>query len=335
MKNQKIIPKTISKIRVKGYSYATEKTYVEWIKRYIKFHQYKSLNKLIENHEYDISTFLSYLANKRLVSSSTQNQALNALVFLYREVLGVDLGNFSSYSRSKKPQLVPTVLSKKAVKKIINNLKGEYQIIVTLLYGAGLRLNEVLRLRVKDIDFDRNQLFIRLSKGKKDRAVPLPLLIKEYLIQHLKISHKYLEEDKLLKGKNLGGASMDYALERKYPTAPWDWSWQYVFPSYKTSKDPRTGRVRRHHLHPSSLTKHIKRASLQAGVYKKISAHTFRHSFATHLLEDGADIRTIQMLLGHNSLKTTMIYTHVAKKGACGVISPADKLGFNLGGNFV
>ncbi len=329
----RLLVRVIKTIRQKGYSFATERGYCKWIIRFIKFHKFNNENEMLSKHEDLIISFLSYLVNSNNVSSSTQNQALNALVFLYREVFKIQLGNFSSFARSKKPKLIPVVLSKEEVKKILSNITGMYKIITYLLYGSGLRLNECLRIRIKDIDFDRNQIFIRQSKGKKDRAVPLPVSIKQELREHLKLMYKYYALDisnKIHKNaiQNNGGASMDYGLEKKYPNAPWELAWQYIFPSHKLSKDPRTGRIRRHHIHSSVPIKHIKSALIKAGIYKKISAHSFRHSFATHLLEDSTDIRTIQQLLGHEKLETTMIYTHVTNKGACGTTSPADRLAF-------
>lgn len=322
-----LLARLVRKIRQKGYSLATEKSYRGWVKRFIRYHNYRSLRALLRSPEKDISQFLSYLANAQNVSAATQNQALNALVFLFKELLEIDLGEFSSFARAKRPKLIPIVLSENEIKKIISNLKGAYKIIVVLLYGSGLRLRECLSLRIKDIDFDRNQIFIRQSKGKKDRAVPLSVSIQNELKAQFKVALKYYKQDLALKKENKGGASLPYALERKYPSAPWEAPWQYVFPSHKLSRDPLSGRIRRHHLHSTVPIKHIKRAAIKARIRKRITTRCFRHSFATHLLERNSDIRTIQELLGHQRLETTMIYTHVANTGATGTKSPADRLG--------
>ena len=274
--------------------------------------------------EQEITQFLSYLANSRNVAASTQNQALNSILFLYREVLDIDLGDFGSYARAKKPDLLPVVLSQEEVIAILDHLDGTPYLLTSLLYGCGLRLKESLRLRVKDIDFTRNQLWVRHGKGKKDRVLPLPQHVQELLKEHLDNVKKLHEKD--LKRGN-GDVFLPFALEVKYPKAPYEWSWQYVFPATRLSRDPRSGKIRRHHLHDSVLIRHIKTAAKKAQVNKKIAAHSFRHGFATHLLESGADIRTVQELLGHEDLKTTMRYTHVINRGPSGTLSPLDALG--------
>ena len=317
---KKLIPTVVETIRRKGYSYSTEKTYVHWILRYIRFHDRRHPRDMGEP---EIIEFLAYLANKRQVSSSTQNQALNAIVFLYKHVLKISLGNFSSFVRAQKPKLLPVVLSKKEVERLLTHMQDVPLLMTSLLYGCGLRMNECLRLRVKDIDFERNQIFIKQGKGKKDRAVPLPLQVKSKLLEHLN-NIKIVHQNDLRKGG--GDVYLPYALEKKYSGAQYQWKWQYIFPSGRLSTDPRSGKVRRHHAHESVLIKHIRRAAQKAKIEKKLSTHSFRHSFATHLLEDGYDIRTVQELLGHKNLKTTMLYTHVTSCGALATKSPLDKL---------
>lgn len=314
----KLIPLTSSVIRAKGYSLATEKVYLLWIKRYIRYHDYRHPSEMGTE---EISSFLSHLANDGHVSSSTQNQALNAIVFLYKAVLKVDIGDFSNYARAKKPQLLPVVLSSEEVREILHNLEGNYYLITALLYGCGLRLKECLRLRIKDVDFERKAIFVRHGKGKKDRSVPLPTSLADLMllqINRVKKSHSLDLE------KGFGSVFLPNALDKKYPNAANDFKWQYLFPSCNLSVDPRSGIKRRHHLHDSVLIKHIQKAAQKTGINKKITAHTFRHSFATHLLENNHDIRTIQELLGHSNVKTTMIYTHVSQNGATGTKSPLD-----------
>jgi integron integrase len=316
----KLIPQTISIIRAKGYSLATERVYIGWIKRYIKFHNLRHPNEM-GNEE--IMEFLTDLATKQNVSSSTQNQALNSISFLYKSVLKIELGDFSNFARAKKPKLLPVVLSKEEVKKILDNLDGSYFLMTALLYGSGLRLKECLRLRIKDIDFERLAIFVRHGKGKKDRSVPLP----STLFELLKNQVSYVKKIHLVDLENgYGSVFLPFALERKYPNADKQFAWQFLFPAHKISKDPRSNILRRHHLHDSVLIKHISKAAKLAGVDKKISAHSFRHSFATHLLEANQDIRTIHQLLGHTYTYTTMIYTHVSQTGATGTKSPLDSL---------
>lgn len=325
MRNQKkrLIPTVVEVIRRKHYSYATEKNYVNWILRFIRYHNLRHPKDMAEK---EIIEFLSYLANKRKVSSSTQNQALNAIIFLYKQVLSLDIGDLSSFARAKQGEYLPVVLSKREVKKIINSLEGVAQILTALLYGSGLRLKEALKIRVKDIDFERNQIIVKQGKGFKDRVVPFPQYIKEPVKKHLSkiYSETYLKDKK--EGK--GGVYLPNALDKKFPEAPYEWQWYWAFPSFNLSRDPRSSIIRRHHIHQSFLIRHIKRAARKANINKKITAHSFRHSFATHLLENGSDIRTVQELLGHKDLKTTMIYTHVMQSG-CSTRSPLDNLNFN------
>ncbi|HHS13520.1 MAG TPA: integron integrase, partial [bacterium] len=305
-------------IRTRHYSLKTEKCYIQWIRQYIFFHNKQHPEKLGEK---EITLFLNHLAVDRQVASATQNQALCAIVFLYKHVLYQEPGEFKNLIWAKQPVRTPTVLSRDEVKSVLLQMSGTYQMMATLLYGAGLRLSECLRLRVKDVDFDYNQLIIRDSKGNKDRVVPLPHTIKERLNLHINSVKKQHEKD-LQNG--YGSVEMPFALARKYPNAEYAWKWQYVFPARRISKDPRSGIERRHHLYDTVLQKAVKTAIRKAGITKHAGCHTLRHSFATHLLEDGYDIRTVQELLGHKNVNTTMIYTHVLNKGGRGVVSPAD-----------
>lgn len=306
------------KIRIKHYSYKTEKAYVDWAERFIRFH---GICHPAEMGRAEVEAFLSHLAVERNVSSSTQNQALHALLFMYEQVIGVKLDNVQAI-RAKKSQHVPAVLSQEEVKKVLGRLNGVYYIIGRLLYGSGMRLMECMRLRVKDIDFDLRTVTVRDTKNDRDRVTVLPASIVEPLRAHLKRVKLQHEED-IHVGR--GGVEMPGALARKYPSAEFEWGWQYVFPASKFSADPRSDVVRRHHLFETSVQKTIRRAAREAGVAKPTGPHILRHSFATHLLQEGYDIRKIQELLGHQDLKTTMIYTHVANVSA-GVKSPADLL---------
>lgn len=271
----------------------------------------------------EITAFLSYLAVQKNVAASTQNQALNSLVFLYKEVLKVDPGIFKNIRWAKKSPNLPVVLSLDETTALLNNLKGTQHTIACLLYGSGLRLIEALRLRVKDLDFDRNMIMVRDGKGEKDRVVPFPPSLREALCKQLEYARKIHERD-LAEG--FGEVYLPYALARKYPKANTQWRWQYVFPSTRRSKDPRSGREGRHHLYPTIMQEAVARATAKAGITKRVVCHTFRHSFATHLLDSGTDIRTIQVLLGHNDLKTTMIYTHVTLEKGVGTKSPLERL---------
>lgn len=316
----KLLDQVREAMRTRHYSLRTEQTYVHWIKRFILFH---GKRHPLEMREVEIGQFLSHLATEQQVSASTQNQALNALLFLYRAVLEKPIGYVNGVVRAKRPTRLPVVLTRQEVRAILGELDGVEWIMGTLLYGAGLRLMECLRLRVQEIDFGSNQIIVRAGKGDKDRVTMLPASVVEPL-------RKYLERVKSLYQQDVergqGGASLPHALERKYPNAPKEWAWQFIFPASKLSIDPRSGKWRRHHLHESVLQKAVKAACRQAGVSKHAGCHTFRHSFATHLLEDGYDIRTVQELLGHKDVNTTMVYTHVLSRGGRGVLSPADRL---------
>ena len=308
-------------IRLKHYSYRTEQSYVGWIRRYILYHRKRHPQDM---GKAEVEEFLNHLAMERNVAASTQNQALNALLFLYKEVLDQPLPNIDSI-RAKKPKRLPVVLTRSEVEAVLKHLSGVTLLIVQLLYGGGLRVNECLRLRVKDVDFGQQLLIIRDGKGKKDRTTTLPEIVVEKLKTHLmnvKAQHHRDLQD------GYGQVDLPYALARKYPSANKSWGWQYVFPSKTLSKNPQADEelLYRHHLHPSSVQKAVKDAVKKAGIVKHVTPHTFRHSFATHLLESGYDIRTIQELLGHKDVKTTMIYTHVANRGILGVRSPLDEL---------
>ncbi|MCH8292256.1 integron integrase [Candidatus Poribacteria bacterium] len=315
---KKLLDQVRDAIRLKHYSIRTEEVYVNWIRRYIFFHNIRHPKEMGAR---EIEEFLTHLAVNENVAASTQNQAFSALLFLYREVLKIQLDDLIDAVRAKKPQRLPTVLTKEEVHRILNAVDGPYQLMVRLLYGCGLRLLECVRLRIKDIDFGYNQILVRDGKGRKDRVTVLPESLKAPLQEHLK-QVKIMHDKDLANGN--GRVYLPFALERKYPNANQEWGWQYVFPSKFPSNDPRTGKTRRHHIHESSLQRAVKKAVNLARINKPVNCHTFRHSFATHLLEDGYDIRTVQELLGHKDVSTTMIYTHVLNRGGMAVRSPLD-----------
>ncbi|MDH5650785.1 MAG: integron integrase [Gammaproteobacteria bacterium] len=311
----------IKQIRLLQYSIRTERAYVGWFIRYVAFCEFRDPTQL---NEADIAGYMEYLVITRNVSSSTQRQALNAIIFYYKKVLNRELSQNIEFTFSKKPKRLPVVLTKAEVKKILNGLENPmYRLMANLLYGCGLRLMECVRLRALDVDFGYKQILIREAKGKKDRVVPMPIITIEGLKQQIEVAEKYHTED-LTQG--LGRVYLPGALSRKYPNAEQEFKWQYVFPSVSLSRDPRSGIYRRHHVHENNLQKHLKRAAEQAGILKKVNCHTLRHSFATHLLESGYDIRTVQELLGHADVSTTMIYTHVLNKPGVTVTSPLDML---------
>jgi integron integrase len=315
---KKLLDRVSDVIRVKHYSFSTEKTYVQWIRRYILFHNKRHPSEL---GGIELNEFLTHLAVNENVAASTQNQALCAILFLYKEVLHQELDLHLDSVRAKRPQNLPTVMTVNEVLAVLQNLSGVYQLVSKLLYGSGLRLNEALQLRIKDIDFAQQQITIHDSKGMRSRMTMLPQSIIEEIQVHLQ-SVKHLHNQDLAKG--YGSVYLPFALERKYPNADRQWIWQYVFPSSQISKDPRSSIMRRHHLHETGLQKAIKQSVKTVGIQKRVSCHTFRHSFATHLLQNGYDIRTVQELLGHRDVKTTMIYTHVLNRGGRGVVSPMD-----------
>lgn len=315
---KKLLDQVRDAIRLKHYSIRTEESYVTWIRRYILFHNKRHPNEMASA---EIEAFLTHLAVDQQVAASTQNQALSALLFLYRDVLKSSLDLPIDAIRAKRPKRLPTVLTKEETLKAIERLSGTQRLMAKLLYGGGLRLMECLRLRVKDLDFAQRQIIVRDGKGMEDRVTMLPESLIIPLQEHL--SHvKRIHAQDVAHG--VGPVYLPFALERKYPHAGRLWIWQYVFPSDRLSKDPRTGITRRHHASESALQKAVSQAGRAVGLNKRISCHTFRHSFATHLLQQGYDIRTVQELLGHKDVKTTMVYTHVLNRGGLAVRSPLD-----------
>jgi integron integrase len=318
MSSPKLLDQVVSVARVKHLSRRTEKAYVSWIRRFILFHKKRHPTDMAEP---EIRQFLSHLALNQKVSASTQTVALSALLFLYREVLKRDLPFVDHIERAKQSRRLPVVFTKAEVQTILAHLSGPYLLLASLLYGAGLRLMEALRLRVKDIDFSMNQIVVREGKGNVDRYTMLPLSLKSPLQDHLRRVYTLHKND--LKA-GYGRVYLPFALERKYPNANAEWAWQYVFPELKRSIDPESGTERRHHVAPEALQRAVKAAIRLSKIAKNGSCHTLLHSFATHLLEDGYDIRTVQELLGHKDVSTTMIYTHVLNRGGKGVRSPLD-----------
>ena len=307
-------------MRLRHMAFKTEKTYLPWMKRFARFLNYPSPHELTQE---DIITFLSHIAVEGKVSRSTQNLVLSALLFLYRHGLNQDPGDISVSLRAPIRKHIPVVLSREEISELFERLDGVHLLMARLMYGSGIRSIECSRLRVKDIDFERVCLIVRAGKGDKDRITMLPEALVPDLQSYLQEVHSlYLEDRK----DGIEGVWMPNALVRKYPSASTSWEWFWVFPSQKLSVDPVTKKVRRHHIHMSGLQRHLRKAAIEAGISKRVTPHVLRHSFATHLLEDGYDIRTVQQLLGHNDVRTTMIYTHVAKKNILGVKSPLDGL---------
>jgi len=321
-KEKKLLDEVRDIMRLHHYSIHTERTYIEWIKRYVQYHHMQTREDL-QHGEEKVEEFLTHLAVNRDVSPSTQNQAMNALVFLYKKVLKTPMEKEINAVRATKKLNVPVVLTREEVRQIIGLLQGVPQLIVKLLYGSGLRISEAVRLRVQDIDYRMKSLTVRSGKGAKDRVTTFPESLVPLLQNHLE-KVKLLHEQDLARG--YGEVFLPNALARKYPNACKEWGWQYVFPSRGLSRDPRSGKIRRHHVDPSVVNKALKTAARTLGLTKRISAHTFRHRFATPLLERGTDIRTIQALVGHKDVSTTMIYTHVLQQGGLGVQSPLDDL---------
>lgn len=316
----KLLDRVRDAIRARHYSRRTEAAYVSWIRRYIGFHRKVHPATLGAPA---IAEFLTWLATKRQVSASTQSQALAALLFLYQHVLEMPVGEVGHVIRAKQPIRLPVVLSRDEVAAVLSHLEGTMWIIAMLLYGSGLRLEECLQLRVKDVDFDRHQIIVRRGKGQKDRTTMLPVAVVEPLQRHLGEVRRLHAADLQAGG---GRVVLPDALARKYPNAAKEWGWQFVFPASRICKDPRWGPPSRFHLHESAVQKATAAAVRRSGIAKRAGPHTFRHSFATHLLESGYDIRTVQALLGHRDVATTMVYTHVLDRGALGVRSPADLL---------
>ena len=316
----KLLDQIRAAVRTRHYSIRTERTYVDWAYRYIVYHGKRHPSELSAPA---INEFLSYLATELNVAASTQNQALNAILFMYRNVLGVEIGDIGEVVHAKKPARLPVVLSAEETADLLAQLDGTRKLMGELLYGTGMRIIELVRLRVKDMDFNRRMIFVRSGKGQKDRTVPFPSELIPDLKRHLERARELHDKDI---AAGCGTVHLPFALARKYPGAATEWSWKYVFPSGKLSVDPRSGIRQRHHVYESVLQKALKEATRRAGLVKAVHAHVLRHSFATHLLEAGHDIRTVQELLGHKDLKTTMIYTHVTRDSACGVKSPLTRV---------
>lgn len=316
----KLLDDVRDKIRLKHYSIRTEQAYVDWIRRFILFHGKRHPKEMGAT---EVEAFLTHLAVRGKVAASTQNQARSALLFLYKEILGQQLPWLDDMEQAKRPQRLPVVLTHAEIKAMLDRLRGTHRLMAHLLYGTGMRLMEGARLRVKDIDFERREILVRDGKGGKDRVTPLPATLIEPLQNHL-ARVKTLHAEDLKAG--YGAVHLPYALARKYPNAEREWGWQYVFPSRRLSVDPRSGVTRRHHADEKGVQRAIKQAVRDTGLAKPATPHTLRHSFATHLLMAGYDIRTVQELLGHSDVSTTMIYTHVLNRGGQGVVSPLDNL---------
>ncbi|MBI5756271.1 MAG: integron integrase [Nitrospirae bacterium] len=310
-------------IRLKHYSYSTERTYLQWVERFFAYVTETGGKQIDAVTAEDLRGFLSHLALNRHVSASTQNQAFNAILFLFRNVLHKEVGELDTTVRAKRGQKLPVVLTVGEVRRLFEQMTGTNRLIAELLYGAGLRLMEAARLRVKDIDFDANTLYVRSGKGDNDRSTMLPAAVKERLREHL-TSVKALHDKDLAAGH--GKVFLPDALERKYPNAAKEWGWQYVFPSATLSVDPRSGIVRRHHISDTAIQSALKNAVRKSGILKHATVHTLRHSFATHLLQNGVNIREVQSLLGHKNVETTMIYTHVLRDMSNAPQSPLDAL---------
>jgi len=315
----KLLDQVRDKLRVKHYSIRTEQSYIGWIKRYIYFHDKRHPKDLGAS---DIEAFLTHLAVHGKVAAATQNLAKSALLFLYREVLEIQLPWLDNITQAKAPKRLPVVLTVGEVQAVFAHLSGTHALIASLLYGGGMRLMEAVRLRVKDVDFARHEILVREGKGFKDRVTMLPEAVVAALKAHL-VKVKALHEEDLTQG--YGEVYLPFALDKKYPNAGREWLWQYMFPSKNLSVDPRSGKTRRHHVDEKGIQRAIKQAVRDAELTKPATPHTLRHSFATHLLQAGYDIRTVQELLGHSDVSTTMIYTHVLNKGGKGVVSPLDR----------
>lgn len=315
----KLLDQVSDKLRVKHYSIRTEQAYVGWIKRYIFFHDKRHPKDMGAR---DIEAFLTHLAVAGKVSASTQNLAKSSILFLYREVLEIQLEWLENVTQAKAPKRLPVVLTVSEVQAVLSRLTGTHALIASLLYGGGMRLMEAVRLRVKDVDFAQHEIVVREGKGFKDRVTMLPEAVVAPLKAHL-VKVKAMHVEDLAQG--FGEVYLPFALDKKYPSAGREWGWQYVFPSKNLSVDPRSGKTRRHHVDEKGVQRAVKQAVRDAELTKPATPHTLRHSFATHLLQSGYDIRTVQELLGHSDVSTTMIYTHVLNKGGKGVISPLDR----------
>jgi integron integrase len=320
VKEPKLLERARERMRARHLSLRTEKSYINWMRRYILFHEKRHPAEMGER---EINAFLTHLAVHGKVSASTQTQALCALLYLYQEVLGKKIGELEGLVRARRRRHLPVVLTRDEARQVLSYLEGTDRLFLTLLYGTGLRLMEGLRLRVKDLDFACSQITVRDGKGGKDRVTMLPGSIQEDLKRHLR-EVRLLHEKDLAEG--FGRVELPYALATKYRSADREWGWQYVFPAPHRSRDPRSGETRRHHLYEQSIQRAFRVAVKRSGITKAATCHTLRHSFATHVLMNGYDIRTVQELLGHKSVKTTMIYTHVLNRGGRGVQSPLDLL---------
>jgi integron integrase len=315
----KLIAESVHKIlRLMHRSYRTEQAYIGWVRQFYRFINGRSPYSLESS---DVKDFMTYLAVERNVAISAQNQAFNAILFLFRHILDKKIDDISDAVRAKKNIRLPVVLTRQEIERLLNQMSGTSLLMAKIIYGCGLRLRECLQLRIKDIDFERKAVTIRSGKGDKDRETVLPESLKEAIREQFNKSRKIYEKDRK---NNISGVQIPNALERKYPNAGKEWGWFWIFPSSTLSADPLTKIIRRHHVHEGNLIREIKKAEIKAKVAKRITVHTLRHSFATHLLEKGYDIRTIQELLGHSDLKTTIIYTHVINKNKLGIISPLD-----------
>jgi integron integrase len=316
----RLLEQVRNKIRAKHFSYRTEKTYLQWIRRYIRFHGLKHPREMGGP---EVEAFLTALAVDNKVAASTQNQALSAVLFLYRDVLEQELPWLGNVVRARNPHRLPVVLTRAEVQQVLARMNGTAWLIASMLYGAGLRISECLQLRIKDMELSRRELLIRDAKGQKDRITVLPDALLPHLRDHLARVRVVFEADRRAERP---GVSLPFALRRKYPHAAESWGWQYVFLARAFCRDIYSGEMVRHHLHPQRLQRAVREAVRAAGIAKPASCHTFRHCFATHLLEDGYDIRTVQELLGHSDVKTTMVYTHVLNRGGRGVKSPLDRI---------
>ena len=315
----RLLDQVRGKIRLKHYSIRTEQVYVDWIKRFVLHFDKRHPSEMGAR---EVEAFLTHLAVHGKVAAATQNQAKSALLFLYREILDQNLPWLENVERAKTPKRLPVVLTQAEVQSVLSRLSGTHWLVAGLLYGAGLRIMEALRLRVKDVEFSRGEILVREGKGFKDRVTMLPAAVAVPLKAHLNQVRELHEQDV---AEGFGEVYLPYALDRKYPNAGRDWGWQYVFPSKNRSVDPRSGVVRRHHVQDQAIQRAIRQVVRDAGIAKPATPHTLRHSFATHLLQAGYDIRTVQELLGHSDVSTTMIYTHVLNKGGRGVTSPLDR----------
>lgn len=318
MDSPRLMDQVRDALRVHHYSLRTEQSYLQWIRRFILFHGKRHPREM---GEAEIAAFLTYLAVKKDVAASTQNQALSALLFLYKKVLGIEPDWLDGVTRARRPKRLPVVLPRETVLQLLSRMSGTHKLIAYLIYGTGMRLMEAVRLRVKDIDFSYRQITIRGGKGDKDRVTMLPGKLIAPLQRQLELGQRLFDLDR---AEQAAGVELPHALERKYPNAGKEWPWFWVFPARNRSRDPRSGVIRRHHIYEKSLQRSIKRAVRELQLPAPVSVHTLRHCFATHLLDSGYDIRTVQELLGHKDVRTTMIYTHVLNKGGHGVRSPLD-----------